>query len=432
MTSLSGLTAAPHPDDPGEPGSRTVVLPDAKERGLFPRGVIILIGIAAAWFAILAMQGLKDIVAPTFFALNLMIVVNPIKTWLARRGIPEWLGSVVCGLVAFGLLIGFFASLGWALAVLVNQLPEYGGQFNDLYHQALGMMARAGVSQEQVTEAFKGFNPSSLMGFLGSMLSSISGGVTLLTVILTTLVFLIMDAMGFSQRMPVAAAYHPNLVGALESFAGGTRKYWVVCTAFGLIVAVLDLIVLIVFKVPLAIPWAILSFLTNYIPSIGFVIGLVPPALMALLTRGPITMLLVIVLYMVLNFIAQSIIQPKVAGDALGVTPTVTFLSLLFWAWVLGPLGTILALPATLFIKAVFIDADPQARWLNAFIAATPKDAHGDDDMPSATDPREVPEPRRQLPTQSADEADAQDRSDARASLRGVVRDGAHPAEHQR
>ncbi|MBD4433626.1 AI-2E family transporter, partial [Xanthomonas citri pv. citri] len=71
----------------------------------------------------------------------------------------------------------------------------------------------------------------------------------------------------------------------------------------------------------------------------------------------------VVVSYSVLNFVLQSVIQPKVAGDAIGVIPTVSFLSLLFWAWVLGPLGAILALPCTLLAKAVLIDADPNARW---------------------------------------------------------------------
>lgn len=78
----------------------------------------------------------------------------------------------------------------------------------------------------------------------------------------------------------------------------------------------------------------------------------------------------VVVSYSVLNFVLQSIIQPKVAGDAVGVVPTVSFLSLLFWAWVLGPLGAILALPCTLLVKAVLIDADPGSRWVNSLIAS--------------------------------------------------------------
>jgi len=133
--------------------------------------------------------------------------------------------------------------------------------------------------------------------------------------------------------------------------------------------------------------WAIFSFLTNYIPNIGFVIGLIPPALVALFANGWQTAVLVIVMYSVLNFVIQSIIQPRFAGESVGVTPTVSFVSLLLWAAVLGGMGTLLALPMTLLVKSLVIDADPRARWVNALIASDPKDAEipeedqaGDDD----------------------------------------------------
>ncbi|HSN12073.1 MAG TPA: AI-2E family transporter [Propionibacteriaceae bacterium] len=124
---------------------------------------------------------------------------------------------------------------------------------------------------------------------------------------------------------------------------------------------------------PLAVVWAVLAFVTNYIPNIGFILGLVPAAVMGLLAKGPWGAVFVIVLYAVLNFVIQGVIQPKVAGEAVGVTSTVSFLSLLVWAVVLGPLGALLALPATLFVKALVVDADPRARWLNALIASNPK-----------------------------------------------------------
>ncbi|WP_238705979.1 AI-2E family transporter [Serinicoccus marinus] len=142
--------------------------------------------------------------------------------------------------------------------------------------------------------------------------------------------------------------------------------------------ALLDVIALVWLGVPLALAWGVLSFLTNYIPNIGFVIGLVPPAVVALLANGPVNALLVVVVYSVLNFVVQSLIQPKFTGDAVGVTPTITFISLVVWAWVLGPVGALLALPATLLVKAVLIDADPAARWVNAFLASNPDTARAE------------------------------------------------------
>ncbi len=128
----------------------------------------------------------------------------------------------------------------------------------------------------------------------------------------------------------------------------------------------------------LALVWAVFAFVTNYIPNIGFVIGLVPPALLALVDQGWVAALWVVIAYSVLNFVIQSIIQPKFTGESVGVTPLVSFLSLLFWVWVLGWLGALLALPATLLIKALLVDADPRARWVNILLASDPNTARAE------------------------------------------------------
>ena len=80
-------------------------------------------------------------------------------------------------------------------------------------------------------------------------------------------------------------------------------------------------------------------------------------------------MIIVIVAYVAINFVVQSLIQPKVVGDALGLTATIAFGSLIFWAYVLGPLGAILALPMTLLVKAIFVDADPSKAWLKPMLS---------------------------------------------------------------
>jgi predicted PurR-regulated permease PerM len=96
----------------------------------------------------------------------------------------------------------------------------------------------------------------------------------------------------------------------------------------------------------------LLAFITNYIPNVGFIIGVVPPAILALLAGGPQLMVIVIIVYCAINFVVQSIIQPRFIGDAVGLSVTVTFLALVFWAWLIGPLGAILDIPLTLRSRA--------------------------------------------------------------------------------
>jgi hypothetical protein len=129
--------------------------------------------------------------------------------------------------------------------------------------------------------------------------------------------FLSIESGGASDRLASIAVDRPRITEALAHFAWGTRQYLLVTTVFGLIVAVLDWIALAILGIPLATTWALLSFITNYIPNVGFIIGVVPPALLGLLTAGPQLMLIVIVVYCVLNFVVQSIIQPR-RGRAVG------------------------------------------------------------------------------------------------------------------
>ena len=116
--------------------------------------------------------------------------------------------------------------------------------------------------------------------------------------------------------------------------------------------------------------WGLLAFVTNYIPNVGFLIGLVPPALLALLEGGPQLMITVIVAYSVINFVIQSVIQPKFVGDAVNLSLTLTFLSLLFWSFAIGPLGAVLAIPLTLLAKALLLDVDPDTRWISELLAS--------------------------------------------------------------
>jgi len=142
--------------------------------------------------------------------------------------------------------------------------------------------------------------------------------------------------------------------------------------------------------VPGAFIWGVLSFVTNFIPNIGFVIGVIPPAIIALLDGGPGLMIAVIVVYVVINFVIQTVIQPRIVGDAVGLSATLTFLSLVFWSWAIGPLGALLAVPLSLLLKSLLVEADPEARWLLPLIAGKPEaEDRVDAGLPAEPEPGE-------------------------------------------
>jgi len=143
---------------------------------------------------------------------------------------------------------------------------------------------------------------------------------------------------------------------------------------FGAIVGVLDSAALWLIGVPLPLVWGFFSFITNFIPNIGFVIGIIPPALLALLDSGWQEMVLAILAYSVLNVTIQTFIQPRIVGNSVGLSGEITFMSLVVWTFLLGALGALLAVPMTLLLRAIFIDADSRASWVAPLIDAKVED----------------------------------------------------------
>ncbi|MCL1907559.1 MAG: AI-2E family transporter [Propionibacteriaceae bacterium] len=347
----------------------------AAPQSMIPRALAILLGLMAVVLAAQGIQPMKSTFAATFMALNVVIVVFPIQRALAKH-IPRFLASLVAGLVAIGILVTLIWSVGWTIARLIRELPKYSIQFNAMINEIVMFAEKYNIDRDAITEEaikrLQGLELSTITSTLGGITSGLTSFLGVLFMIALVLIFMVIDSVGFSERMHrLGERHNPTLAWALSSFAAGTRKYWVVSTIFGIIVGICNWILLMALGVPMAGVWAVFSFVTNYIPNVGFVLGVVPPFLMALLATDPWTALWVVVGYCVFTAI-QNLVQPKFAGDAVGITPTIAVLSLFLWAYVLGPLGAVLAIPATLLVKTLFIDIDPRNRWLNAFIASNP------------------------------------------------------------
>ena len=333
-----------------------------------PRAVVVLLGLAAGFIVISGLKEAKDLVGPAFLALVLTIAAHPLRRWLDRY-VPTWVASLVCILVVYLIIVGLAVAIILSVARFASLLPDYKEQFDNWISNVGDHLAKFGVDSAQIHSLTSSFDLSKLADAMGSILSGALGAVSNLVFILTLVLFMTVDASQFPRLLLLAQRNKPDLVDAVGSFVHSTRSYLIVSTVFGLIVAVLDTIALAIMGVPAPLVWGLLAFLTNYIPNIGFVIGLIPPAVLALLEGGPGLMLAVIAVYCVLNVIIQSVIQPKVVGDAVGLSTTLTFISLVFWTWVIGALGAVLAIPLSLLVKALLVDADPGSKWLGPLVA---------------------------------------------------------------
>jgi AI-2 transport protein TqsA len=347
------------------------LVPEARDlRPLLPRALVMLLGAASAVVVLAGVRATAWLIGPVFLALVVVVALSPVQGWLRRHGWPAWLTTIVLIVLVIGVLAVLALVVVVSLAKLATLLPQYADRADELQASLAAALDRFGVPAGQLQAAAADVDPGRLVSWIGTLLAGLSGAVTSVVFLVCLLLFLSIEAGGMDRRLAVVAADRPGLDTALRSFARSTRSYLVVSTVFGLIVGVLDSAVLAVVGVPLPLLWGVLAFITNYVPNVGFVIGLVPPALLALLTLGWPEMLVVIAAYCALNFVIQSLIQPRFVGDSVGLSMTVTFVALVFWAWLLGPVGALLAIPLTLLIKALLVDVDPTARWATALIGS--------------------------------------------------------------
>jgi AI-2 transport protein TqsA len=338
-----------------------------------PRWLLLVVGLAGATIAIAGLRAVAWLVAPVFLALVVVVALSPVQDWLRRVGVPRWLATTVLLLLVWSVLLGFVALLVASVAQMAALLPDYAVPAERLINSVVADLNDAGLVSGQVSDLVGQIEYGQVVGMATGLLASLTDAFSTLVLLLVALVFITVESSGFGRRMALVAAERPHLPVALTLFSQGTRSYLLVSTVFGAIVALGDWIALAIIGIPAAALWGLLAFITNYVPNIGFILGLAPPALLGLLAGGWGEFGVVVGVYALLNFVVQTLIQPRFVGDSVGLSMTVTFIALLFWGWVLGALGALLAIPLTLLVKALLVDVDPRGHWLDALMREEPR-----------------------------------------------------------
>ncbi|NQX33652.1 AI-2E family transporter [Herbiconiux sp. VKM Ac-2851] len=347
--------AAPVPAAPPEP---------AVAAGRDPhRAAMMLAGLGGATVTAFGLFAIQSFFAPVFLALILTICVHPLRRALERRGTPSGIATGTVIAAVFLLLAGFVTALVVAFAQFAALLPQYAPQIEAVGQGVAEALSSAGLDPQQVQSVVADFDPGRLIAFAGGILGSVTNITFGLVIILTTLILMAMDATFVPTLFRQVDAERPAMITALRSFAVGVRRYMIATTGLGVAQGLLNWVALLILQVPGALLWGLLAFLCSFIPNIGYFIAIIPPLIFGYFTGGWPTVIAVVVVYGVINAVVQSIIQPRVVGNAVALSQTITFASVLFWAVVIGPIGAILAIPLTLLVRTLLIDSDPAAQW---------------------------------------------------------------------
>jgi AI-2 transport protein TqsA len=343
----------------------------------------ILLTLAAAGGACWTVWAGRSILAPLVLAAALIIIALPARRPLDRRGAPSWVGTLVVVVIAWGILAVLAVLVLLALGQFGSILATYAGQLEESAATLESFFQNLGFSTVSMEEVAGAIQPSTLLTTVFNAGTQLLGLGTAIFFVVAYAMFLGMDAARWQNPPKDLAEASSRRLHAFNQFTAGTNRYFLVNSIFGLIVAVIDGLALWLLGVPGPFVWAVLAFVTNYIPNIGFVLGVVPPVVLAVAVGGWGLGLLVLAIYCIVNVTLQVLVQPRFVGETVRLSVTLTFASVVLWTTLLGAVGSLLAVPLTLFARFLIIGGDPGARfaqWIS-----------GDDDPEDAPAPPDEP-----------------------------------------
>ena len=337
----------------------------------------MLLGLAAAVIALAGLAFARDLVGPLVLGAVMVIICHPIRHPLVRSGWPSWAATTAVIVVAY-LILGFLALLlvfaGIQFAHLVG---DYSDELQGMVQSTMAWLQSFGMDQEGADAAASILKPANILSFATSLGGTVLSVLTAFFFVLAYVIFMAADGARYTHAEQAFGTGVLPTVRRFTQFNSSVRRYYVVNASFGAVVAIIDGLALWALGVPAPAVWAILAFVTNFVPNIGFVLGLIPPALLALVVGGWPLMLAVVAIYCVVNVTLQVLVQPKFVSDAVSLSLTLSFFSVIFWTFIIGPLGAILSIPLTLLVRALVLEGDPDKRWLRWLSGDTTVARHG-------------------------------------------------------
>ncbi len=305
-----------------------------------------LVGAAAIFVILFGIRGSAYILNPILLAVVITITVLPIPSRLSKRGVPGWLALVLTILMVVLVLGLVILTVFFSVAKLSSELPIY-------MTGASQQTAEEPVTTETATESttVTTSQPTEEVLQVGEVAQRVLAIVINMVVQFgwALVIFFFMISAAISLPTPSRLGLDPNspIMGKVAHLTEDVRKYMTVLTGINFLVGLGDTIFLLFLGVDYAVLWGLLAWFMGYIPSIGFIVALIPPVLMAYAQYGLQTALIVLIGFVIINGGVQNFIQPKLMGNRLKISPVVVFVGLFIWGYLLGGVGALLAVPMT-------------------------------------------------------------------------------------
>ena len=336
-----------------------------------PRGSALL-SMAAVVVLIYGMQMAKVLLVPFLIAVFLALITVRPMLWLQRRRVPGFLAAFLIVAALLLLLATVGAILGTSIADFTAALPVYQARLDAIWAGVVEFLGRF-FETDGFDNVREMIDPGRAMGLAATLLNALRGVLTNTFLIIFTMIFILLEASSVGTKIEAAFGQRADSLTQAREFLQNLGRYLgiktIVSLATGLCAGLLT------WSLGLDFPllWAMLAFLLNYVPTIGSIIAAVPAVLLALVQIGPGAAGATALGFAAINVVFGNIIEPRLMGYGVGISPLIVFVGLIFWGWVFGPVGMLLSVPLTMTLKLA-LERNERTRWV-AILIGSERDA---------------------------------------------------------
>jgi AI-2 transport protein TqsA len=324
-----------------------------------------LVAAAALVVIVAGLRAAAALLVPVAIAGFLAITSHPLVSWLERRRLPTWSAVGLTLIALLLMLLGPGLVVQNAATRFVTVAPRYGARLSTMTAGWFQWLQARGVDTSQMADVL---NWTDMLNLAGGLFSNAAFLLSNALLVLFVVAFILMEAAALPDMLSRTFLVDKGAIDRFHRVTGEVQRYLRVKTAIGLATGLAVGLWTATLGVDFAVLWGLLAFLLNYIPNFGSILAAVPPVLLSLVQAGVGRAVAVGIGFLAVNMVLGNIVEPYVIGRRLRISPLVVVLSLIFWGWVWGSVGMVLAVPITMIVR-ILLEQSRELRWAASLIA---------------------------------------------------------------
>ena len=344
----------------------------------------LLVSIAAFIIIVAGMKAAASLLVPFLLAVFIAILIASPFSWLQDKGLPAGAALlVVVGLLVLGLLL-VGTLIGSSVEEFSGSFPAFQERLQGATTGLLGWLDNIGIHiSNELVSAY--MDPAKAVQMATNILGGMGNMLTNGFLILITVIFIMLEAAGFPDKWRLMRGKADDSLAEFSEAIGNIKRYMGIKTLTSLATGFLVVVMMLFVGVDYPLLWGLLAFLLNFVPNIGSIIAAIPAVIQVLVHLGFSAALVVAGGYLFINILIGTFIEPRYMGRGLGLSTLVVFLSLVFWGWVLGPVGMLLSVPLTITAK-IALESHDETRWVAIMLGPKVEPEKVADSLPPAQD----------------------------------------------